>query len=47
MIRYRNEKGNLIYTCWNCKEKFNFKAMRYIEENEHRCPNCNKKIKFK
>lgn len=43
---YRDEKGNLKYKCWNCGKEFNFKAMKYIEENKQHCPNCNKSIKL-
>lgn len=47
MRKDRDINGNLHYKCWNCKEIFNFKAMKYIKHNEGDCPNCEKKIKLK
>lgn len=45
-IRYKDENGNLNYTCWNCKQNFNFKGMNYIKHNDGECPKCEAVIKL-
>jgi DNA-directed RNA polymerase subunit RPC12/RpoP len=46
-VKFRDENGNLYYTCWYCKKEFNFKAIKYLTESkDFSCPECDKRIKL-